>query len=313
MEKKAEIIKPSILFHRNYLRFRGGHLKVFDYFNHAKFSDQYHPEIYLTPQSCLIHPWVGEPRIKDHYNPKSASILFLAGMDWTALSAYPDIENSIPVVNLIQGFRHSTPSTALFRLLRRRAIRICVSDELAMALEATGICNGPIYVIQNGIDLGLLPNSRCLGSETIFIGGVKQPSLASALAERLRAQGYAVNCQTSHIPRSEFLEQLSRSKIAVLLPLETEGFFLPALEAMAMGIAVICPDCVGNRSFCVDKQTALMPLLDLECLEAAVKLLFLNPGLAAALCSKGKEMSLRHDIRTERNMFLNILHQIRPQ
>ena len=63
---------------------------------------------------------------------------------------------------------------------------------------------------------------------------------------------------------------MSRGRLVVLLPLAEEGFYLPALEAMAMGCVVICPDCVGNRAFCVDEVTALVPDHDVAAVEAAV-------------------------------------------
>ena len=44
---------------------------------------------------------------------------------------------------------------------------------------------------------------------------------------------------------------MARARVTVLVPNPKEGFYLPALEAMALGTIVVCPDCVGNRSFCV--------------------------------------------------------------
>lgn len=304
-------MRDRILFYRDYRNFSGGHLKVRDYFNHAKFSSRYRPEIYLTPQSRSVHPWLGE-YIVNQYKPETASVIFIAGMDWIALSPYPNIEDRIPVVNLIQGFRHVLPSKPLFGFLHRYAIRICVSGEVAAALEATSICNGPIHIIPNGIDADLLPKTKILSSDLIFIAGLKQPTLALALYERLQAKGYTVKCQTSQISRDDFLSQMALAKVAILLPLPNEGFYLPALEAMAMGIAVICPDCVGNRSFCIDRVTALTPALELDSIEAAVTDVMEHPDLARALAGRGKEMSLRHHIRAERERFLEILDEINP-
>jgi glycosyltransferase involved in cell wall biosynthesis len=303
-------VRKNILFHRDYRGFSGGHLKVGDYFNHAKFSSQYRPQIYLTPQSDAVHPWFSEEAKVDYYNPESASVIFVAGMDWTALSRYPKIEERIPVINLIQGVRHALPSSPLFGFLSRQAIRICVSREVAKALEATKQCNGPIHVVPNGIDFGLLPNTACLSSEAVFIGGLKQPGLASVLAKRLRAKGFAVKCFTNRLPRSEFLAQMASAKVAVLLPLQNEGFYLPALEAMAMGLTVVCPDCLGNRSFCIDRVTALTPPLDLDRIEADVHAAMHDVELARSLRNGGKKISRRHDICTERQRFLTILHQI---
>jgi glycosyltransferase involved in cell wall biosynthesis len=68
----------------------------------------------------------------------------------------------------------------------------------------------------------------------------------------------SVELVTDFLPRHEFLDLLARARVSVLVPHVTEGFYLPALEAMALGTIVVCPDCVGNRSFCLDGRTAFV-------------------------------------------------------
>jgi len=299
-----------VLFHRDYRGFTGGHLKVFDYFNHIKSSDQYQAQIYLTPSSAHNHLWHKEQAVIDFYDPGQADILFVAGMDWTALGGHPNIEERIHVVNLVQGLRHASPDGPLYGFLNRRATRICVSGEVAEALEKTGICNGPIHVIPNGIDFGSLPDSGVPCDYDIFIGGLKQPELAAELGVRLQGKGYTVDCQTRQIQRPEFLSRMARAKIVVLLPYEEEGFYLPALEAMAMGKIVICPDCGGNRSFCIGGVTSLTPPFQPDALEEAVAEVSRNPLLARNLSARARAFTFRHDLRTERDTFLNILQQM---
>lgn len=299
-----------VLFHREYRHFSGGHLKVWDYFEHIRHSGRYQAEIYLAPNGAADHPWLGAPGLVERYDPMRADILFIAGTDWAALDACPGIEDRIPVINLVQGLRHAVPESPLFAFLGRRATRICVSAEVAQVLEATGACNGPIHVIPNGIDFGLLPAGDGPAECDVFISGSKQPKLAAELAAHLRAQGYSVTCQIQHLPRGDFLAEMARARVAVLLPLPEEGFYLPALEAMALGLPVICPDCGGNRSFCIDRETALMPVPAPGPLAAAVEEVLRNPALAEALRRKGREIGLRHDLRTEREAFLTLLQQI---
>lgn len=299
-----------VLFHREFKGFTGGHLKVFDYFDHTRSCGDYLAEIHLTPNSAPDHPWRGDQGVVRYYDPAKADILFIAGMDWTALTAHPGLEERVPVVNLVQGLRHASPSDPLYGFLRRRAIRLCVSDQVAQAITATGQCNGPIHVIPNGIDFGLLPGSDNSFDCDIFISGSKQPELALDLTKNLQMQGYTVSCQIDHLPRGEFLARMGRARVLVLLPLPEEGFFLPALEALAMGLVVICPDCVGNRAFCIDRVTALTPPLELDRIVAAVHEVARDPLLSKALRDKGKEMSLRYNIRSERETFLTILQQI---
>lgn len=302
-----------VLFYRDYSAFSGGHLKVWDYFQHVRSSDRHRAEIFLDPASAPASPWQGDPGLVDRYDPEGADILFLAGTDWTALAAHPGIEERIPVVNLVQGLRHARPETPQFSFLSRRATRICVSPAVAEALRATGICNGPIHVIPNGIDFDLLPEGTAAASADVFLGGAKQPQLARALAARLQAEGYRVDLQIEPLPRQDYLARMAGAPIALLLPFAEEGFYLPALEAMALGRVVICPDCGGNRSFCIDGETALMPPAALAPLAQAVAEASRSPGLAQALRQRAREISKIHDIRTERAAFLDLLRHIGPQ
>lgn len=94
-----------MLFYRDYRGFTGGHLKVRDYFEHLRASESFEPKVYLTPGSRPDHLWPAESLVAE-YDPDSADVLFIAGLDWMALSAWPGIENRKPVVNLIQHVRH---------------------------------------------------------------------------------------------------------------------------------------------------------------------------------------------------------------
>jgi glycosyltransferase involved in cell wall biosynthesis len=97
----------------------------------------------------------------------------------------------------------------------------------------------------------------------------------------------------------------------VTLPLETEGFFLPALEAMAMGAVVVCPDCVGNRGFCRDGETCLRPAYTLDAVAAAaIEAVALCGTAAAALLREAAAEVRRHDLARERMAFLRILDSL---
>ena len=68
--------------------------------------------------------------------------------------------------------------------------------------------------------------------------------------------------------RQEFLQLLSRAKIAACIPLEeergAEGFYLPALEAMALECLVVCPHSVGNIDHCLDGFNCIVPEFTVE-------------------------------------------------
>ena len=68
--------------------------------------------------------------------------------------------------------------------------------------------------------------------------------------------------------------------MTLFLPNETEGFYLPALEGMALGTIVVCPDCVGNRSFCLPQVNAFRPAFHFDDMvqETETALTMAEPG-----------------------------------
>ena len=112
--------------------------------------------------------------------------------------------------------------------------------------------------------------------------------------------------------RNTYLNALRDARSAILLPNRTEGFFLPALETMAMEVLTVCPDCVGNRDFCIDGSTALMPEWNTEAIvEAADRALRLSEEERQQLLQQAKETAQRHSLDNERTAFQGILRGLR--
>jgi hypothetical protein len=213
------------------------------------------------------------------------------------------------VINLLQHVRHGDPEHVLSTFLDRKAIRVCVSEQVADAVRCSGLCNGPIFTIPNGIDLGELP-VHLPKLNAVFVAGMKNPALARQVADALAQSGIDVDCQIEGIGRREFLHRLCQAKIAIVLPNRTEGFFLPAIEAMAAGCATVCPDCIGNRSFCINGETCLVVPFQSSAIVAAVDRLLSDTALAREIATKGREMATKHDIVTERRRFQQLLRNI---
>ena len=295
-----------LLFHRDYRGLTGGHLKVRHYYAHAACSARYTPRIYFTPESLAgpENPWHGiDPPALAAWRPEEAAALFVAGLDWRAV---PD-PCPVPVINLVQHVRHAFPGDERRPFLARPAVRICVSREVADAITATGAVNGPVHVIPNGIDLENIPSAaeRDIG---VLVAGVKNRPFAAALADRLATAGIEAVVSDARLPRAVFLERLSRARVVVTLPHEQEGFFLPALEAMAAGAIVVCPDCTGNRGFCRDRVTAFRPAYDLgEVAAATLAAVRLPPGERAGMLAAATAEARRHGLEAERSAFLRIL------
>ena len=249
------------------------------------------------------------------WNPSGADILFIAGMDWLALSEQQRIFPPAPVINFIQHVRHADKKNPLYQFLKYPATRICVSQEVADAITATGQVNGTILVNSNGIEHDLFPKPLPYIKKDIplLIIGLKEKVIAKQLSDNLLAKGINALVVATHLYRNEFLLLLNRAKRVVFLPHHTEGFYLPALEAMYLKSLVICPDCVGNRSFCLDNITCLRPDYTLENIVLAVEKSFsLSKEKRHNLIKKAHAYALNASIERERTYFLSILDRLLP-
>lgn len=298
----------KVLFHRTYGGFTGGHFKFNDYLDHLESSEFASPYIYIDPSSSPDHIWQKHARLIHDYDPLDADVLFLAGLDWRALKEYPCIDEKKIIFNLIQGMRHADPTHELYSYLSRKAIRICVSPEVRNAIVATGRCNGPVHIIPNGICHESLPTPKHPLSYDIFISGIKRRGLALDLNERLQQLGLTVDCIIEPIPRDLYLSRVAQAQVIIVLPYAAEGFYLPALEAMALKKPVVCLDCIGNRSFCHHEKTCLIADTNSnDIIESALKL-FKDNEFADWISRNGFIESQWYNLKRERKTFLKIFN-----
>lgn len=298
----------KILFYRDYKIFSGGHLKVFNYFEHVKFSNNFHPKIYFSKNSNYVFNSsisINPNDVELSWEPELADMLFIAGRDWNAVP----VDCNKPVINLIQGVRHADPNDLRYNFLRRRAIRICVSQAVSDAITSTGMVNGEVLTIKNGINIKDFPKKNLNKDIKILIVGYKKPELAAQIAEILTKNGIRNHLLTKMKERSDYLSIVARSEITLFLPHDSEGFYLPALEGMGLGTLVICPDCIGNHEFCIHMKSCLMPIYTLEgiissCYEAIA---MLSTGSSAAIKMGGLLQFNAHQITNERYHFNKLL------
>jgi glycosyltransferase involved in cell wall biosynthesis len=264
--------------------------------------------MYLTPHS------VSDGNIflalREHLveRPCEHDLLFVDGMDWRTVDQFGLRRDRVPVINLVQNTRHANPGDPRRAWLGRRATRVCVSQEVADAILATGEVNGPVHVIPNGLApldaLRLDPSAR---SVDVFIGGLKDPPLARELAAQLAPRGISVDLACELIPRQAYLSRMAQARVAVLLTIDYEGSFLPALEAMALEVAVVCPDTPGIHGYCRPSETALLTARRADALAASALGLLREPALAARLRANGRSLAARHTLERERAAFLEVL------
>ncbi|MDQ3227931.1 MAG: glycosyltransferase [Chloroflexota bacterium] len=303
----------TILFHRKYRRFHGGHLKVWHYFNHVLATPGFDARVYFDVNSSWdsSNPWTqAREYVVESTADFAPAALFVAGRDWQRFDALGLLDGNVPILNLIQHVRHTEEWSIQARYLDRRAIRLCVSPEVAEAVMAAG-SRGPVVVIPNGVDIP--PDAETVSRHPVdlLIAGLKHPVLAARAAEELAAPGRAIHVLTEHVPREQFVAAMREARVALFLPNEVEGFYLPALEGMALGTLVVCPDCVGNRSFVLPGVNALRPAYDLaEIIAAARSALELPKGEVETLRANALETARSHSLDAECEAFGRVLSNL---
>ena len=96
----------------------------------------------------------------------------------------------------------------------------------------------------------------------------------------------------------------------MLLPWREEGFYLPALEGMALGTVVVCPTVFGNRSFCLPEVNCFRPPYEEDALVAAAEAALGDLPNLDRMLSNGLQTAREHDLSRERQAFLEILGQV---
>jgi glycosyltransferase involved in cell wall biosynthesis len=302
----------TILFFRKYRRFHGGHLKVWHYFNHTLATDGFDARVLFDPDSNwdASNPW---SNVRDLVVESAAdarpSAYFVAGRDWQRMEALGLLDDDVPIINFIQHTRHAGEWSIQSRYLTRKAIRICVSEEVARAVEGAG-SRGRTIVIPNSVDVPLLADANQERPVDLLIAGLKQPEMAVQAAAALQKPGRVIEVLEDHVPRDEFLAKITRARNVLFLPNREEGFYLPALEGMALGALVICPDCIGNRGF-MNASNSMFPEFELPALiNAAEAALEMTAQDRTAMLAQARETAARHQPSAERAAFSEVLRNL---
>lgn len=303
---------PTVLFFRKYRRFHGGHLKVWHYFNHTLATDGFDARVLFDIDSNWdsSNPWSGVRNlVVDSPAEVQAEAYFVAGRDWQRMDALGLLDGDVPIINFIQHTRHAGDWSIQSRYLTRKAIRICVSDEVARAVEGAG-SRGRTIVIPNSVDVPVVVGANEDRSLDLLIAGLKQPEMALQAAAALQKPGHSIEVLTDHVSRDEFLAKIRSAHNVLFLPNREEGFYLPALEGMALGAVVICPDCIGNRGF-MNERNSIFPDYDLDELVEATKATLIMPEHErATLLEHARQTAARHQPAAERAAFSEVLRNL---
>lgn len=97
----------------------------------------------------------------------------------------------------------------------------------------------------------------------------------------------------------------------MLLPNQTEGFYLPALEALALGTVVLCPDAIGKRGFCRPGWNCLQPGYNAPDIVGAVRQVLRMPVYRGAMLRTAGLLTvlIGYSLKRELRQFARMLNR----
>jgi hypothetical protein len=235
----------------------------------------------------------------------------VSGLDWRLFPREQRSDPPVPVINYVQSVRHAWAENPRRPLLVNKAIRICVSPEVTAALEETGEVRGPMFTIPAAIDHASLARiERPERDLDLLVVALKAPDLGRDLAGRLVRPGRSIEVVDRLIPRASLLDLLTRATVTLFLPYAVEGWPLPLLEGMALGTIVVCPDVVGNRSFCLDGENCFRREYTNDALLEATETALASSSELGAMIDRADQTARSYDLGPERTSFLDILGRV---
>ena len=304
----------------------GGNVKVLHYLEHARacgirvglWITQDDGPVDWSPVSVSdVH--IPTPTTLDEWD----SIFFTWPGDWPEISKRISPTRPDPqIIHIIQHVRHVDPDFIdgyALRLLNTQPFsRICVSPEVHDVIKPHVANDSFLATIPNVIDTRIFhPSFRLLPSaeprtvlytnwKTRFGDHIRQAWNSTPTANTLKFE--SVN---EMISQHELAKRLRTADIFIGTPNKTEGFYLTPMEAMASKVVVVCPDVVGNRSFCVPNVTCLMPEYeDLTGHIQALERLIDDHHLRQTIVRNGYRAARTRQWWDERSAFLKFLQSI---
>lgn len=296
-------MKTKVSFIRYYGGYTGGHQKVRDYIEHFV-NLGFTPALFLSGEASTnktLFDDIQGVEYQTSYQPHEADITFLAGMDWQYYTTRKPIQK--PIFNLIQHVRHAERNTPLFRFLKEPAIRLCVSNSVTKAISP--FANGPCHTIKMGHKFKKMSSKTV---RDIYILANKQPKMGEALALWASKQGYATLLHNEVREKDEVIQAMASSHLTVALPHETEGFYLPGIEAMYYSNASVVPYCVANMEYYSKHANIIIPDYTIESIKHAILKTFELSRLASLSRSViGKRIAAGYSAATERKQLARVL------
>lgn len=204
----------------------------------------------LSDMRHVQGPWFGVRR--------DEMVLFAWPTDYELIA--PRLERDTAherVVHLVQNVRHASPDFLdgyARRLLARPMTRIATNDIVAASIRPHAHGDSELHTIPLGHDVERFEVTRDNGWSRgpLRVGYTtwKSPIGDSVRDAMAGDSGYEFRSIRTTVGWDELAHLYRWADVFLAAPIREEGFYMPALEAMAAGCIVVTPDAGGNMTYC---------------------------------------------------------------
>lgn len=314
----------------------GGVIKILDYAEHASAlgitTTLWAPPV--PDADDLIHTLPVVQRLRNDPNVAIEPLENLAVTNadtvlFTEPTHHELIERSLScslgarLIHLVQGTRHANPrwhDGRNYRLLHRPMTRISVSVEVSAAISPLVNAAFLLHTIPEGHDTAFFsgrPASPAQASQAPLrvLYTTWKSDLGDRVAAALDTLDPRPNVACIAVREAAGWPTLRNryhgADVLLCTPGPQEGFYLPGLEAMAAGVAVVTALVGGNAAYVESGHNALVvPYDDVNAHVEALRLLASDNDLRTSMIQNGYATLKNHTLSREREAFGDVLRTI---
>lgn len=305
----------------------GGVIKILDYANHALAVGVPRVRLWAPPPPTADAPLNSVPVVSSLVESDRVTVELLPGLDldvadpWVLFTepAHHELieaRASQPLlhrlIHLVQGTRHANPewnNGLHYRLLHRPMSRVTVSEQVTAAVRPHVNDRFPLKTIVEGHDLAYFADGAPERSGARSVLRVLYTTWKSDLGDRVAAihrnnPGLTFDVIRRECGWPELRRRYHDADIFLCTPGPEEGFYLPGLEAMAAGCAVVGAVVGGNAAYMRDGENVVEVEYDSAAEHAAAVAALADDGeRRRRLVLGGRATSEQHQLHRERSAF----------